>query len=93
MGNIRKPLILKADLWMKKELKPASSNSFLLQAFAADEAEGAVPIDQVVVSGTVQKAVLMLPRGKFRIRAIDKSGKQVGQYETKHKVTYKNTGL
>ncbi len=93
MGNIRKPLILKADLWMKKELKPASSNSFLLQAFAADEAEGAVPIDQVVVSGTVQKAVLMLPRGKFRIRAIDESGKQVGQYETKHKVIYKNTGL
>lgn len=71
-----------------KRLKlQASKNSFggsepvLVQAFYKQESADAVPVDQVILYPNKQIPVLMLPKGSFKIRAIDETGEIVGQYE------------
>ncbi len=51
------------------------------QAFYAQESADVVPIDQIILYPKQSIAALMLPKGDFRIRAINESGKVLGQYE------------
>ncbi len=55
----------------------------LIQAFYAQESADAVPIDQIILYPQQQIPVLMLPLDSFRIRALDKTGKILSQYEKK----------
>lgn len=60
---------------------PAPSGLLLVQAFFAGEGEGAVPADQVVVSQSKPKPVLMLRPGDFRVRVIDEAGKVRNEFK------------
>lgn len=79
VGKIRKPFVVKSSFWARKQSNPNEANYFLIQAFAANEVEGAVPVDQVVVSDSMQKAVLMLPSGRFRLRLSNEAGKIINE--------------
>jgi hypothetical protein len=51
------------------------NNPVLIQAFYSQESEDAIPIDQIILYPNKEIPVLMLPKGNFRIRAIDGVGK------------------
>jgi hypothetical protein len=75
LKGLRKPYTVDVLKQRHQDVSSASSGMLLVQAFAAEEAEGAVPVDQVVASGSLQQPVLMLRKGQFRIRVIDEAGK------------------
>jgi hypothetical protein len=52
----------------------------LVQAFYAPESAVAVPVDQIIIYPNRQIPVLLLPKGNFRVRALDKSGKLLAEY-------------
>ncbi len=68
---------------LKKLKLRAINEPILIQAFYANETEDAVPIDQIILYPNQKIPALMLPKGVFRIRAMDKTGKILGQYERK----------
>ncbi len=53
----------------------------LIQAFRQGENADAIPADQIVLHPDRQVPVLMLPKGKFTIRAIERTGKIIGEYK------------
>jgi hypothetical protein len=53
----------------------------LIQAFHAAESADAIPADQIILYPEREIPVLMLPKDKYRIRALDKSGKIIGEYQ------------
>ncbi|HEX9962358.1 MAG TPA: hypothetical protein VGB00_15595 [Pyrinomonadaceae bacterium] len=53
----------------------------LVQAFYARESAAAVPADQIIIYPNRQIPALLLPKGNFRVRALDKSGKLLGEYQ------------
>jgi hypothetical protein len=59
----------------------AETEPVLIQAFYAGETDEAVPVDQIILYPNQQIPALMLPAGKFRIRAMDKWGKILNGYE------------
>jgi tetratricopeptide (TPR) repeat protein len=76
---------LKIDL-KRLSLRPGNkqfgeTEPILLQAFYANESADAVPVDQIIIYSNQKIPVLMLPAGSFRIRAMDKSGKEIGGYK------------
>jgi tetratricopeptide (TPR) repeat protein len=83
MKGLREPYAVDKSLWMSRghEASSPSSGMLLVQAFFAKEAEGAVPIDQVVISGSKQKPVLMLRQGVYRLRVIDETGKIKNEFK------------
>jgi hypothetical protein len=64
-----------------RQRKFAGKEPLLVQAFVAGESADAVPVDQVVLSPGKPVPVLMLPKGRTRVRAIDRAGRVLGQYE------------
>lgn len=83
MNGIRKAE--KIDL---KKLKLESRNQVftgkepvLIQAFVAEEGADAIPFDQIILTPDQQIPVLMLSKDNFRIRAMEKSGKVLGEYQ------------
>jgi len=77
----------KAEKINLKRLKLESRNQtfagkepILIQAFFAAESNDAVPADQIIIYPNQKIPVLMLPAGSFRIRAMDKSGKEISKY-------------
>ena len=87
MKGMRKPYPIGKSLLRRNDQDVSSSKPgrLLVQAFVAEEAEGAVPIDQVVISGSKQKLVLMLRKGAFRIRVIDEAGKIRNEFKLHRK--------
>jgi hypothetical protein len=85
--GLRKPFAVSKSVLMRrdKDVSSPSSGLLLVQAFVAEEAEGAVPVDQVVVSGLKQKPVLMLRQGAFRLRVIDEAGKIRNEFKVVRK--------
>jgi len=65
--------------------KLKSDQPLLVQAFIKGEGTDAIAIDQIILYPKQSVSVLMLPKGDFRIWAIDKDGKVLGQYEKKLK--------
>jgi hypothetical protein len=75
--------------WMIKELrrKPIriprrllnGSGMRLVQVFKEGEPASAIPIDQIIINDQSDHKVLMLPRGKFWLRAIDRDSKVIGE--------------
>jgi hypothetical protein len=61
--------------------KLKSKETLLVQAFIKGESEDAIPIDQIILYPKQPISALMLPKGKFRIRVLDKSVKVLGEYE------------
>ncbi len=59
-----------------------SDEPLLLQAFYAQESADAVPVDQIILYPNKEISVLMLPKGKFRIRTMDKNGTIANEYQT-----------
>jgi hypothetical protein len=59
----------------------ASGEPVLIQAFYRQESADAVPVDQIMIYPNEAIPVLMLPTGKFRVRALDKAGKVLAEYE------------
>jgi len=57
--------------------------SILIQAFYAGESADAIPADQIILYPKQKIPALMLPKGIFQIRAMDKTGKILSQYEKK----------
>ena len=57
------------------------SEPILIQAFYAGESADAVPVDQIILYPNKEIPALILPKGSFRIRAIDRAGKILNQYE------------
>lgn len=53
----------------------------LVQVFVQRESADAVPVDQIIIYPNKEIPVLILPTGSFRIRAMDKSGKVIGEYK------------
>lgn len=71
-----------------KKLKLAAENKrftgrkpILVQAITQGESADTVPADQIILHPDKEIAALVLPNGKFRIRAIDESGKVIGEYQ------------
>jgi hypothetical protein len=56
------------------------SETVLIQAFYAAEGAEAIPADQIILYPNQKISALMLPKGKFRIRAIDRTGRIIGEY-------------
>ncbi len=75
MEGRRKPVTI------KKILVPKTNVNQLVQAFVEDESADAIPMDQVIITGPENVPVLMLPKGRFQIRAMDEAGKIAGQYK------------
>ncbi|HEX8196799.1 MAG TPA: hypothetical protein VF571_11480 [Pyrinomonadaceae bacterium] len=80
--------IRRAEKLDLKKLKLESGNQIfngkepiLIQAFVAEESADAVPFDQIILEPNQKIPVLMLSKGNFKIRAMDKYGKILGQYE------------
>ncbi len=75
--------------WMVKELgrKPVKIPRQLLngrgiglvQVFKEGEPASAIPIDQVIIDDQSDRKVLMLPKGKFWLRAVDRDSKVSGE--------------
>ncbi len=63
--------------------KLKSDEPLLLQAFIKGESAEAIPIDQIILYPNQEIPALMLPKGNFLIRAVDKTGKVLTQYEQK----------
>lgn len=83
MNGLRKPEkinLKKLKLETNKNIL-ASAEPILIQAFYRQESADAVPIDQIMLRPDKAIPVLMLPTGKFRVRALDKNGKVLGEYE------------
>jgi hypothetical protein len=53
----------------------------LIQAFYAGESAEAVPVDQIILRPKQPAASLMLPEGTFLVRAMDKSGNVLSEYQ------------
>ena len=60
---------------------PKRATAGLVQAFVLDEDNSAVPVDQVKISETDQDSALFLPAGKYRIRAVDKTGVTIKEFQ------------
>ncbi|MFQ5750493.1 MAG: hypothetical protein ACE5HI_00730 [bacterium] len=75
LGGARKPYQLAPDIC-------AGSTPCLVQAFIYNEDSNAVPIDQIEISNTKEIPTLMLPEGKIRIQALDKTGKIIKDFVT-----------
>jgi hypothetical protein len=50
----------------------------LVQAFVEGEPTSAIPVDQLLLEQPSAPGVLMLPRGKYRLRAVDEHTKELG---------------
>ena len=76
---------------LKKLKLKANKNIFggsepvLIQAFYKQESADAVPVDQIIIYPNKEISVLMLPKGDFRISAIDKLRNVVGSYNERWK--------
>ena len=70
----------KLNLPVKKQIF-TGQNPILVQSFVAGESVDAVPVDQFILYPNKEIPGLMLPKGSFRIRAIDKFGKVIGEYK------------
>ena len=55
--------------------------TLFLPTFYATESAGAVPIDQIIVYPNQTIPARILPKGKSRIGAMDKTGKILNKYE------------
>ena len=53
-----------------------TAGPLLVQAFDDGEGEDAIPVDQVLVPDARSAAVLVPPRGKFRVRVLVPSGEE-----------------
>ncbi len=53
----------------------------LVQAFQTNESADSIPVDQIILYPNKEISVLMLPKGKFRIRAMDKNGTILNEYQ------------
>ena len=62
------------------ELEP-DQDRVLIQAFLSDEAENAIPMDQVLWYAGDLSPMLMLPEGRYRIVAQSESGEELGRVE------------
>ena len=51
----------------------------LVQAFREGDPASVIPIDQVVINDTNGRQVLMLPRGRYWLRAIDRDSKVIAE--------------
>jgi hypothetical protein len=83
LGGLRKPHRIdfkKLRLTVKRN-KFDGQEPILVQAFVAGESADAVPVDQIILYPNKEISVFMLPKGNFRIRAMDKSGKVIGGYK------------
>jgi hypothetical protein len=83
MGGLRKSYrinLKKLKLQMLNE-QFGGREPILIQAFFAKEPDDAIPVDQIVLYPEKSIPSLTLPKGAMRLRAIDKSGKTVGQYD------------
>lgn len=58
----------------------AGPDPILIQAFYAHESADTIPADQIILYPNEKIPVLMLPKGEFRIRAVDKTGKVLTHY-------------
>jgi hypothetical protein len=75
--------------WMVKELrrKPITIPRQLLngrgmrlvQVFKKGEPASAIPIDQVIIDDQSDRKVLLLPKGKFWLRTVDRDSKVIGE--------------
>jgi hypothetical protein len=75
--------------WMVKELrrKPIKiprqllngSGMRLVQVFKEGEPASAIPIDQVIIDDQSDRKVLMLPKGKFWLRTVDRDSKVIDE--------------
>ena len=83
LGGLRRPREVEFRKLMipVRQRKFAGKEPLLVQAFVAGESADAVPVDQVVLSPGKPVPVLMLPKGRTRVRAIDRAGRVLGQYE------------
>jgi hypothetical protein len=83
LGGTRRPSrvnLKKLNLKIRRG-KLQSDEPLLIQAFIRGESADAIPIDQIILYPKQSISVLMLPKGNFRIRTIDKKGKLIGEYE------------
>ena len=71
------------DLGRKRTLIPirllSGSGMRLVQAFRKGEPSTAVPVDQVIINESNDRKVLMLPRGRFWLRTIDRHSKVIAE--------------
>ena len=75
--------------WMVKELgrKPIKiprqlkhgRGIRLVQVFKEGEPASAIPIDQVIIDDQSDRKVLMLPKGRFWLRAVDRDSKVIAE--------------
>lgn len=78
----------KAEIINLKKLKLKSgkklftgSEPVLIQAFYDGESADAIPADQIIIYPEKEIPALMLPKGKFQIRAMDQTGKVLSRYD------------
>jgi hypothetical protein len=87
LGGVRKAyrFDLKKLNLQSEQQKLKAPTPFLVQAFVVGESSDAIPIDQVILYPAKEIPVLLLPKGSFRIRAINEKGEIIGRYDIKKK--------
>jgi hypothetical protein len=50
-----------------------------VQVFKEGEPAAAIPIDQVIIDDQSDRKVLMLPKGKFWLRTVDRDSKVIAE--------------
>jgi hypothetical protein len=81
IGGWRKAYDIDINSLNSGKTKLSLTKPILVQAFLATENEEAVPVDQILISDWSDGTKLMLPKGKYRIRAINESGEIIARYE------------
>lgn len=61
------------------EAMKAGSGRRLIQAFAEEEPVSAIPVDQMLLEQPDAPGVLMLPPGKYRLRAVDERSTELAR--------------
>lgn len=82
LRTVEKINLKKLNLESKGEIFSGAEPA-LIQAFYVGESSDAVPCDQIIVYPDKHMPALMLPKGKFHVRALDKTGEILGQYEAR----------
>ncbi|MEZ5344756.1 MAG: hypothetical protein R2681_04280 [Pyrinomonadaceae bacterium] len=82
MNGSKKPVRIQVQR-LEPEIRSAifdEKEPLLIQAFFKDDSADAVPTDQIIIYSGEKIPPLMLPKGDFRIRIIDKTGKVLKVY-------------
>ena len=82
VGGRRRPLALRPSALKLTARRGVFTGKepVLAQAFLLGEGPGAIPADQILIEPGDRLPVMMLPKGAYRLRVVDRRGAELGSY-------------